>query len=118
RQGLTRLVDGRRLTESEAFLLRSGTTIAKIRTAAAVNALCVCRHDRLSRSEFEESRVASQRNLIADLSNPRFWRITALCVGAVVATASHANAAYYYWGESNPGYYYYYSRPDPTFQPR
>ena len=61
--------------------------------------------------------MASQRNLIADLSNPRFWRITALCVGAVVATASHANAAYYYWGESNPGYYYY-SRPDPTFQPR
>lgn len=59
--------------------------------------------------------MAPHRNLIADLSSPRFWRIAALSVGTIVATASHANAAYYYWGESNPGYYY--ARPEPTFRP-
>ena len=45
----------------------------------------------------------------------RLWRIAVLTAAGAIGSASHAEAALYYWSDSDPGYY----RPGPTVpQPR
>src|ERR1700730_7050333 len=47
-------------------------------------------------------------------SAKRLWRIVALSAAGAIGAASQADAALYYWSDSDPGYY----RPDPTIPPR
>src|SRR6202048_1116096 len=45
----------------------------------------------------------------------KLWRIAVLTAAGAIGSASHAEAALYYWSDSDPGYY----RPGPTVpQPR
>jgi lipoprotein-anchoring transpeptidase ErfK/SrfK len=56
-------------------------------------------------------RVSGHRGSIA---SGRLWRIAALAAAGAIGATSHAEAALYYWSDSEPGL----SRPDPTSQPR
>jgi lipoprotein-anchoring transpeptidase ErfK/SrfK len=56
-------------------------------------------------------RVSGRRISIA---NERFWQIAILTAAGTIGAASQADAALYYWQDSDPGYY----RPDPMAQPR
>src|ERR1700682_201542 len=44
----------------------------------------------------------------------RLWRMAVLTAAGAIGSASHAEAALYYWPDSDPGYY----RPGPTVPPR
>ena len=44
----------------------------------------------------------------------RLWRIAVFTAAGAIGSASHAEAALYYWSDSDPGYY----RPGPTVPPR
>jgi lipoprotein-anchoring transpeptidase ErfK/SrfK len=59
-------------------------------------------------------RVSGRRISIANIANERFWQIAILTAAGSIGAASHAEAALYYWQDSDPGYY----RPDPMAQPR
>jgi lipoprotein-anchoring transpeptidase ErfK/SrfK len=59
-------------------------------------------------------RVSRRRISIANIANERFWQIAVLTAAGTIAAASQADAALYYWQDSDPGYY----RPDPMTQPR
>jgi lipoprotein-anchoring transpeptidase ErfK/SrfK len=56
-------------------------------------------------------RVSGHR---ASTATGRLWRIAALAAAGAIGATSHAEAALYYWSDSEPGL----SRPDPTSQPR
>ena len=56
-------------------------------------------------------RVSGQR---ASIASGQLWRIAALAAAGAIGATSHAEAALYYWSDSEPGL----SRPDPTSQPR
>ena len=56
-------------------------------------------------------RVSGHR---ASIASGRLWRIAALAAAGAIGATSHAEAALYYWSDSEPGL----SRPDPTSQPR
>ena len=47
-------------------------------------------------------------------TNGRLWRIAVLTAAGAIGSASQAEAALYYWSDSDAGYY----RPDPITQPR
>jgi lipoprotein-anchoring transpeptidase ErfK/SrfK len=49
----------------------------------------------------------------AAITTERLWRIAVLTALGVIGAASHAEAALYFWSDSEPGL----SRPDPTAQP-
>jgi lipoprotein-anchoring transpeptidase ErfK/SrfK len=59
-------------------------------------------------------RVSGHRISIADIITQRFWQIAVLTAAGMIGSASQADAALYYWQDSDPGYY----RPAPTVQPR
>ena len=59
-------------------------------------------------------RVSGRRISIADIANERFWQIAILTAVGTIGAAPQADAALYYWQDSDPGYY----RPDPMAQPR
>jgi lipoprotein-anchoring transpeptidase ErfK/SrfK len=59
-------------------------------------------------------RVSGRRISIANVANERFWQIAILTAAGTIGAASQADAALYYWQDSDPGYY----RPDPMAQPR
>jgi len=48
------------------------------------------------------------------IANQRFWRMAILTAAGTIGATSHADAALYYWQDSEPGY----SRPAPSAQPR
>src|SRR4030081_1806879 len=48
------------------------------------------------------------------IATGRVWRMAVLTAAGAIASASHAEAALYYWPDSDPGYY----RPGPTVPPR
>ena len=52
----------------------------------------------------------------ASASAARFWRIGVLAAAGAIGTVSQAEAALFYWSNSDPGYYY--SRPVPMAPPR
>ncbi|MBR1156140.1 L,D-transpeptidase family protein [Bradyrhizobium sp. JYMT SZCCT0428] len=47
-------------------------------------------------------------------ANQRFWQIAVLVAAGTIAASSHADAALYYWQDSDPSFY----RPAPSAQPR
>lgn len=47
-------------------------------------------------------------------ANQRFWQIAILVAAGTIAASSHADAALYYWQDSDPSFY----RPAPSAQPR
>jgi lipoprotein-anchoring transpeptidase ErfK/SrfK len=49
------------------------------------------------------------------IANHRLWQIAILAAAGTIAAAPQADAARFYWGDSDPGYYY---RPAPMSQPR
>ena len=49
-----------------------------------------------------------------NVAGPRFWRMAILTAAGTIGATSHADAALYYWQDSEPGY----SRPAPAAQPR
>src|SRR6266404_5087259 len=59
-------------------------------------------------------RVSGRRISIANIANERFWQIAILTAVGTIGAASQADAALYYWQDSDPGYY----RPGPMAQPR
>ena len=59
-------------------------------------------------------RVSERRISIANIANERFWQIAILTAAGTIGAASQADAALYYWQDSDPSY----SRPDPMAQPR
>jgi hypothetical protein len=66
-------------------------------------------------------RLAFHTIQIADSRRLRFWRLIVVAAAGAIGTASRADAAYYYWQETDPGYYrpdYYRYRPEPRMQPR
>src|SRR6195256_1302639 len=48
------------------------------------------------------------------IATGRVWRMAVLTAAGAIGSASHAEAALYYWPDSDPGYY----RPEPTVPPR
>ena len=48
------------------------------------------------------------------IATGRLWRMAVLTAAGAIGSASHAEAALYYWPDSDPGYY----RPGPTVPPR
>src|ERR1700680_1718531 len=56
-------------------------------------------------------RVSGHRNSVA---SGRLWRMAVLAAAAAIGTASHAEAALYYWSDSDPGF----SQPGPTVPQR
>jgi lipoprotein-anchoring transpeptidase ErfK/SrfK len=59
-------------------------------------------------------RVSGRRISIVNIASERFWQIAVLTAAGTIGAASQADAALYYWQDSDPGYY----RPSPTVQPR
>jgi len=57
--------------------------------------------------------VYGHRISVADIATERFWQIAILTVAGALGTTSRAEAALYYWQDSDPGYY----RPGPSVQP-
>jgi L,D-transpeptidase catalytic domain len=57
--------------------------------------------------------VGGNRISAADIASGRFWQIAILTVAAALGTTSSAEAALYYWQNSDPGYY----RLGPSMQP-
>ena len=49
-----------------------------------------------------------------NLASPRFWRMAILTAAGTIGATSHADAALYYWQDSEPGFY----RPATPAQPR
>jgi len=49
--------------------------------------------------------LAFDRMLMADIAGPRLLRIAAVAAAGAIGTVSRADAAYYYWQDSNPTYY-------------
>ena len=49
-----------------------------------------------------------------NLASQRFWRMAILTAAGTIGATSHADAALYYWQDSEPGF----SRPAPAAQPR
>lgn len=56
--------------------------------------------------------LAFQRILTADIAGQGFWRVAVLAAAGAIGTVSRADAAYYYWTDSDPTYY------RPVYQPR
>jgi lipoprotein-anchoring transpeptidase ErfK/SrfK len=57
--------------------------------------------------------VCGHRISVADIATERFWQIAILTAAGALGTTSRAEAALYYWQDSEPGYY----RPGPPVQP-
>ena len=57
--------------------------------------------------------MCGHRISVADIATERFWQIAILTVAGALGTTSRAEAALYYWQDSEPGYY----RPGPPVQP-
>ena len=47
------------------------------------------------------------------IANQRFWQLAVLTMAGTLGAVSQADAALFYWQDSDPGYY----RPAPSFQP-
>jgi hypothetical protein len=59
-------------------------------------------------------RVSGRRIFNKNIAKQRFWQIAILTAGTIGA-GSQADAALFYWQDSDPTYYY---RPEPMPQPR
>lgn len=57
--------------------------------------------------------MCGHRTSVADLATERFWQIALLTVVGALGATSRAEAALYYWQDSDPGYY----RPGSPMQP-
>src|SRR6266851_3113580 len=57
----------------------------------------------------EDSRMKRVGGLGASGAAGKFWRIAILAAAGAIGSASHAQAALYYWSDSYPGYY----QPEP-----
>src|SRR5215469_16347149 len=68
-------------------------------------------------SAFGMLRVVLHRILSADIASQRFWRVAAFAAAGAVCATSRADAAFYYWQDSEPGAYQFY-RPEPVIRPR
>ena len=60
------------------------------------------------------SAIASGSVNSVNLASQRFWRMAILTAAGTIGATSHADAALYYWQDSEPGF----SRPAPAAQPR
>ena len=58
--------------------------------------------------------MRGHRVSIAAIATGRFWQVAILTVAGAIVSVSQAEAALYYWGDSEPGFY----RPGPSVQPR
>ena len=80
-----------------------------------MNEFYVCDNQRaLSIGISRVPHVAFQRILTADSAGQRFCRIAIVAAAGAIGSVSRAEAAYYYWPDSDPTYY----RPVPLYQPR
>ena len=52
---------------------------------------------------------------MTNIANERFWQIAVLTAAGTMGAGSQADAALFYWQDSDPTYYY---RPEPMPQPR
>jgi hypothetical protein len=68
---------------------------------ALVNAYLVCN---TKHSMAEDSRIMRVGGHEASVASGPFWRIAILTAIGVIGTASHAEAALYYWSDSDPGF--------------
>ena len=59
-------------------------------------------------------RVFGLNSTSVSSSTQRFWQIVILVAAGTIGATSHADAALYYWQDSEPGI----SRPAPFAQPR
>jgi lipoprotein-anchoring transpeptidase ErfK/SrfK len=60
-------------------------------------------------------RVSGRRiSILSHFTKPRFWQIAMLTAAGSLGAGSSAEAALYYWPDSDPSYY----RPMPPMQPR
>ena len=59
-------------------------------------------------------RVRGHRICNVAIATERLWQVAVLTAAGAIGFASHAKAALFYWGDSEPGFY----RSAPTFQPR
>src|SRR5712672_205425 len=50
-------------------------------------------------------RVSGHRISVADFVAERFWQVAALTTAGLIGSASHADAALYYWQDNDPGFY-------------
>ncbi len=50
-------------------------------------------------------RVSGRRISILNISNERFWQIVVLTAAGTIGASSQADAALYYWQDSDPSYY-------------
>ncbi|WP_024515368.1 L,D-transpeptidase [Bradyrhizobium sp. Tv2a-2] len=58
--------------------------------------------------------MAFQQRVTANIAGQTFWRIAIVAAAGAIGSVSRADAAYYYWQDSDPTYY----RPVPAMQPR
>ena len=65
-------------------------------------------------SGFEDNARERAVGFLWPFATERFWQIAILTAAGAIGATSHAEAALYYWQDSDPGYY----RPGPTVQPR
>jgi lipoprotein-anchoring transpeptidase ErfK/SrfK len=80
-----------------------------------VNEFHVCDNEpALSTGILGKLHLAFQRILMADIAGQRFWRVAVVAAAGAIGAVSRADAAYYYWPDSDPTYY----RPAPVYQPR
>jgi hypothetical protein len=49
--------------------------------------------------------VSGHRISVADFVAERFWQVAALTTAGLIGSASHADAALYYWQDNDPGFY-------------
>jgi len=63
-------------------------------------------------------RVAGHRVLIHEFATPRIWRVAILTAAGAIGTTSRADAALYYWRDSDPGAFYQQDVRPPQKQER
>jgi lipoprotein-anchoring transpeptidase ErfK/SrfK len=63
-------------------------------------------------------RVAGHRVLIHEFATPRIWRVAILTAAGAIGTTSTADAALYYWRDSDPGAFYQQDGRPPQKQQR
>src|SRR4051812_32928097 len=99
--------DRRPLTECEAFLLRFARKSPGREALRLVNGVSVCDNHRIYIKAGIRGlmRVSGHRISVADFVAGRFWHVAALTTAGLIGSASHADAALYYWQDNDPGFY-------------
>jgi lipoprotein-anchoring transpeptidase ErfK/SrfK len=85
--------------------------LTKIRAAALVNGFRVCENQSASPiGILGILHLAFQQRVTANIAGQKFWQIAVVAAAGAIGCVSRADAAYYYWQDSDPTYY----RPVPT----